>query len=207
MVVLSLFDVTGHMVEPWLDAGHTCIIVDAQHPPGWREDGRLVRVGTMLWPFVCAEDQYAGPRPDIIFSFPPCTSLASSGSRWWSSKQKANPLFQDAAVSCMLIAERLGNHFNTPWMVENPVGAASRLWRKPDYWFHPWQYAGLHPEDNYTKKTGIWCGNGFRMPGHVPGEGKPDNRIHAAALGPERANFRSATPRGFARAVFEANRV
>ena len=35
--------------------------------------------------------------------------------------------------------------------------------------------------------------------------GAPDNRIHFASPGPERANFRSATPMGFARAVFEAN--
>lgn len=34
----------------------------------------------------------------------------------------------------------------------------------------------------------------------------PDDRIHKAAPGPDRANFRSATPRGFSRAVFEANR-
>ena len=37
------------------------------------------------------------------------------------------------------------------------------------------------------------------------GLSEPDNRIHAAAPGPERANFRSATPKGFAQAVFEAN--
>jgi hypothetical protein len=35
--------------------------------------------------------------------------------------------------------------------------------------------------------------------------GAPDNRIHFASPGPERANFRSATPMGFARAVFAAN--
>lgn len=34
----------------------------------------------------------------------------------------------------------------------------------------------------------------------------PDDRIHKAPPGPERANFRSATPRGFSQAVFEANR-
>lgn len=34
----------------------------------------------------------------------------------------------------------------------------------------------------------------------------PDDRIHKAAPGPDRANFRSATPRGFAIANFEANR-
>lgn len=36
--------------------------------------------------------------------------------------------------------------------------------------------------------------------------GKPDDRIHKASPGPERANFRSATPRGFAEAVFHANK-
>ena len=33
----------------------------------------------------------------------------------------------------------------------------------------------------------------------------PDDRIHKAAPGADRANFRSATPRGFSRAVFWAN--
>lgn len=36
--------------------------------------------------------------------------------------------------------------------------------------------------------------------------GEPDDRIHKAPPGPARADFRSATPMGFARAVFEANR-
>lgn len=42
----------------------------------------------------------------------------------------------------------------------------------------------------------------FRTEGLPP----PDNRIHMAPPSEERANFRSATPRGFAAAVFEANR-
>lgn len=35
--------------------------------------------------------------------------------------------------------------------------------------------------------------------------GSPDDRIHKCAPGPDRQNFRSATPMGFARAVFQAN--
>ena len=35
--------------------------------------------------------------------------------------------------------------------------------------------------------------------------GPADDRIHKAAPGPDRANVRSATPLGFARAVFGAN--
>lgn len=35
--------------------------------------------------------------------------------------------------------------------------------------------------------------------------GEPDDRIHKAPPSDERANFRSATPMGFAKAVFAAN--
>ena len=36
--------------------------------------------------------------------------------------------------------------------------------------------------------------------------GEPDDRIHKAAPGPDRQNFRSATPKGMARALYEANK-
>ena len=43
-------------------------------------------------------------------------------------------------------------------------------------------------------------------PQHIAGGlSEPDGRIHKAPPGPERANFRSATPSGFAQAVFYAN--
>ena len=38
-VVISLFDVTGKMVHPWLDAGYECWIVDLQHPPAYETGG------------------------------------------------------------------------------------------------------------------------------------------------------------------------
>ena len=74
--------------------------------------------------------------------------------------------------------------------------------------FHPWEYAALEEQDNYTKKTCLWFGNGFVMPSKQPNGnlGLPDDRIHRASLGDDRANFRSATPMGFARAVFESNK-
>jgi hypothetical protein len=39
----------------------------------------------------------------------------------------------------------------------------------------------------------------------APWLGPPDDRIHKATPGEDRANFRSATPMGFARATFKAN--
>lgn len=65
-------------------------------------------------------------------------------------------------------------------------------------------------DDHYTKKTAIWCGNDFVMPPMATDPSlsgvAPDDRIHKAAPSAERANERSATPRGFARAVFNVNR-
>jgi hypothetical protein len=92
-------------------------------------------------------------------------------------------------------------------MVENPVSVLSSVFGKPSHTFHPYEFTGHEPADNYTKKTCLWVGGGFVMPEPKRDEslGEPDNRIHFAAPGPERENFRSATPLGFARAVFLAN--
>lgn len=119
------------------------------------------------------------------------------------------------------MVEKLANMYNVPWMVENPVGALSTLWRKPDFIFNPCAYGGYLPEDDkhpafpeyiaardaYTKKTCIWCGNGFKQPLFrpvpMPDEWE-DSKQHAKLGGKSKRTkmIRSLTPRGFARAVF-----
>lgn len=98
------------------------------------------------------------------------------------------------------------------------------LYSKSDIIVRPWLEAGYravlvdlqHPEGEhdegrvtriaYTKKTCLWTGGGFMMPEpDFPYGIQPDDRIHKAPPSDERANFRSATPMGFARAVFDAN--
>ena len=94
-----------------------------------------------------------------------------------------------------------------PYLIENPVSTISSYWRKPDHSFHPWQFADREPADNYTKATCLWTGGGFIMPAGLQEPlSPPNNRIRYASPGDERANFRSATPRGFSRAAFDANR-
>lgn len=192
MIVLSLFDYTTNMVKPWAEAGHECYCVDLQHSTGSYENIHCIRADV--------NDYRPGFRPDIVFAFPPCTDVAVSGARWMQDKGlgaliRALELFKRAVD----IADTCG----APYMIENPVSTVSTYWRKPDYTFHPWQYG-----DNYTKKTCLWTGNGFVMPEPAVTERPADcdtKRIHYASPGEERANFRSETPMGFARAVFEAN--
>lgn len=139
------------------------------------------------------------------FAFPPCTNTAVSGARWFKDKG-LDGLLEALTIlnACKKILESTG----APWMIENPVSTFSTYWRKPDHIFHPWQYTYWCADDHYTKKTCLWVGDGFVMPGPLVKhdfDGPPDDRIHKAAPSPERAGFRSATPKGFARAVFLAN--
>ena len=41
-VVISLCDLTGHMVQPWVEAGHVAILVDPQHGTS-RWEGRVYK--------------------------------------------------------------------------------------------------------------------------------------------------------------------
>jgi hypothetical protein len=206
-VIVSLCDLTGKMVEPWVRAGYRAVLVDPQHPAGISTDGPVTRVGHVIdhpetWRVLRDLDRVV-----FVAGFPPCTDLAVSGARWFALKAGADPAFQFKAMhvvwQCHAIAQMLG----APWFIENPVSRISSFWRKPNHAFSPHQFTGFEPGDNYTKKTCLWTGGGFVMPPEFKGEGlgDPDDRIHKAAPGPDRANFRSATPMGFARAVFEAN--
>lgn len=141
----------------------------------------------------------------FAFGFPPCDHLACSGARWFKGKGlRAFSLAIDLVASAAEAFDRLG----CPYMIENPVGTLATYWRKPDFIFDPWQFADLAGGDeHYTKKTCLWTGNGFVMP---PGLSSPlvppDSRIHRAPPGADRKNFRSRTPEGFSKAVFEANK-
>lgn len=142
-----------------------------------------------------------------VFAFPPCTDMAVSGARWFASKREADPMFQAKAVAVAEQCRTIGRLSGAPWFVENPVSVLSRVFGKPDHWFHPADFTALEPGDNYTKRTNLWTGGGFVMPAPARDASlsAPDDRIHKAPPGPDRENFRSATPLGFARAVFAAN--
>jgi hypothetical protein len=195
--VLSLCDRTGNMVKPWADAGFECICVDLQHQ-GERREGNVWFVGAD----VC---RYLPPRDlRIVFAFPPCTHLAVSGARWFQSKgigSLANAF--EVLDRCRAICEWSG----APWMLENPVGVIASYWRKPDHAFNPCDFGGYlnPPGDAYTKKTCLWTGGGFVMPCPRPVLALEGSRMHLMPPSGDRANMRSETPMGFARAVFEAN--
>lgn len=209
-VVISLCDLTGHFVEPWVENGYEAILVDPQHPAGVTRDGAITKVGCVIdhrttWDVL--RELLRRHHAALVAGFPPCTDLAVSGSRWFEAKREKDWAFQFKAMQVVWQCHVIAEMFGVPYLIENPVSVIASIWRKPDHSFNPADFTGYCPEDNYNKKTMLWTGNGFRMPSPYQDStlGAPDDRIHRAAPGPERANFRSATPRGFAKAVYLAN--
>jgi hypothetical protein len=197
--VVSLFDRTGIMVAPWAKAGILCYCVDVQHPPGECREGKIVQIGADV-------REWLPPYAEIkmLFAFPPCTDVAASGARWFKDKGLGSLI---DALQLFEAAVRLAEWTRAPYLIENPVSTVSSYWRKPDYTFDPCDYGGYvdPPADHYTKKTCLWTGNGFVMPKTrrvTPFEG---SRMHRLPPSKHRAALRSATPKGFAQAVFEAN--
>ena len=234
-IVLSLYDFTGEALKPWAEAGYHCYAFDIQHDEDYDNctnvetfdsGGTIMYVHMDLWNIdnitrMCKwfKDE------DVVFgmAFPVCTDLAVSGAGHFARKRKADPEFQIRASNharwCASLFEGLG----VPYFIENPVSRLATLWRKPDYSFHPYEYGEyipdaeaehprwpdyIAPKDRYTKKTCLWTGGGFTMPPKRPTQ-KPDGysqqHLKLGGKSQRTKDIRSATPRGFARAVFEAN--
>lgn len=183
------------MVQPWADAGYECLCLDLQH--SIRRDHVKGSI-TYRWADIRSVTPADLPKPEIIFAFPPCTNLSVSGARDFKRKGLRGLI---DALEVVEACRRLCEWFDCPWMLENPVSRLSSCWRQPDHAFHPWEFGDL-----WTKKTCLWTGGGFVMP--TPQHNEPPEgttaKIHLMTPGPKRANLRSETPAGFARAVFEA---
>lgn len=202
-IVVSLCDKTGIMVLPWAEeAGYECYCVDVQH--SIRKETHVIAGSGGIVHYVWGDARSwlppAGKRIGIVFSFPPCTHLTCSDAR--DFKNKRGWMLCDGVQifdSCQLA----GAYSGVPYMSENPIGRLNTHRRKPDHVFEPWQYG-----DMYTKKTGIWSGNGFVMPKPMITV-KPkgiESKMHKLPPSDDRADIRSQTPPGFAAAVFKANR-
>ena len=127
---------------------------------------------------------------DLIIAHPPCTYLASSGARWWKTKQ----VEQRKAVSFFQWFANLANEMVA---IENPIGLMSTRWRKPDQIIQPWQFG--HGE---TKATCLWLKNlPLLKPTNVVAGRLP--RIHHESPSKDRWKNRSRTLQGIADAMAE----
>ena len=231
MIVISLYDYTGEAVKPWAKAGYECHCYDIQHESTVCD--RSSSGGSIHYLHADLQNHdnvvklwcsYVGKPVVFGMAFPVCTDMAVSGAAWFEAKRKVDPDFQTKASDYAKWCSSFFQNFSVPYFVENPVSVLSTLWRKPDYTFHPYKYGGYIPEDEaehptwpdyiaprdaYPKKTCLWVGGGFKMPVPKPviveaGYSTQHRKLGGKSM--KTKNIRSATPRGFAQAVFEANK-
>lgn len=185
--VISLFDYSGNAVRDWARAGYDCYCFDIVHG----RLPRIERVGSGRINYFYADLNHDGSGwsvvatiaaravgQKILFAWPPCEDMTVSGNRHKADKRAKDPKFQWKAMRRATRSAALARKFEFAWMIENPIGALSTLWRKPDHIWHPFHFGGylppetehpiwpkyIAPRDAYTKQTGAWIGGGFIMP-------------------------------------------
>lgn len=230
MIVISLYDYTGEAVRPWAEQGYECFCYDIQHEGLTTE---LVGTGSIHYCKADLHDTKSFKRLKETFKekhvafgmgFPVCTDMAVSGAAWFKAKAIKDPEFQAKAVKYAMWCSHFFETLGVPFFIENPISVLATKWRKPDYKFHPYEYGGYIPEsqaehptypdyiaprDAYSKNTCLWVGNGFNMPPKKPvecenfGSSRQHSKLGGKSL--KTKNIRSATPRGFARAIFKSN--
>lgn len=163
-IAIFLCDLTGTAAKPWVEAGYRAVLVDPQHQRT-ETVGAVEKISSIILEAMPRISEIIRTESVVfVMGFPPCTNVAVSGSRWFDDKRSKDPHFQAKAA---LVAEQcrmVGMAAGCPWAFENPVSVFSSIFGKPDYTFHPWQFTNLAAEDNYTKQTCLWTGNGFNKP-------------------------------------------
>ena len=135
---------------------------------------------------------------DAVIAFPPCTHLASSGSRHF--KEKIADGRQQQGIDFFMFFANLEIE---RVCIENPIGIMSTKYRKPNQIIQPWMFGHME-----TKATCLWLKGLPRLTEtfNVKEEmemldKKERNRVHYMSPGPDRAKMRSKTYDGIAKAM------
>lgn len=174
--ILSLCDRTGNWSRPYEEDNYDVVRVDLA-------DGKDVRLLEL-------------PNRPIhgILAAPPCTVFANSGARWPRTDDAMREGLSVVDACCRIVIATQPKW----WVLENPAGKLSRYLGPPVMTFQPNQYG-----DPYTKRTCLW--GRFAIPSKTPVPATEGSKMHLLPPSSERADLRSITPPGFARAFFEAN--
>ena len=178
MRVLIGCEFSGIVRDSFLAQGHNAVSCDLlpSESPGPHLQGDIANYLLPLYQW------------DMLFAFPPCTYLSSSGARYWAKRQKE----QRAALDFVTMLMGADIHRIA---IENPVGKISTAIRRPDQIIQPYEYG--HGE---TKQTCLWLKNlPILCPTNIV-SGR-ETRILNEAPGPDRWKRRSRTYQGIADAM------
>jgi len=188
MKVLVGCECSGTVRDAFLNRGHDAVSCDLKpsKKPGPHYQCDVREIINECW--------------DLAVFHPDCTHLAVSGARWFYKKQTE----QKEALDFV----RLLMSVDIPKIaIENPVSIISTHIRKPDQIVQPWMFG-----DPHTKTTCLWLKNlptleptnvvskGNR---HITKSGKSLPEWYNFPPSDDRAEIRSKTFEGFARAMAE----
>lgn len=209
--LLSLFDYSGNWSQPYREAGWNVVQIDRKI----LDDDGVFLINKDLadlnaeWFYNNIFENFG--TVDGLIMGPPCTDSAASGALHWAQKDKLvvdlfgefsrKDIFVDLFYQCIRIKNLCKPFF---WCLENPVGRLNKLVPElekygPRY-FQPCDFG-----EPYTKKTGLWGNFNMPLPTNkvVPVNGSMVQKFGGKS---ERTKeLRSMTPKGFAKAFFEAN--
>lgn len=174
--VLVACEFSGIVRDAFLGAGHDAVSCDLlpSERPGPHHQGDVRDLLDGGW--------------DLLVAFPPCTYLAYSGARWWSTRRAE----QDQAVAFVegLLAAPVPHI-----AVENPDGILNRRIRRHDQIIEPYMFG--HGE---VKATCLWFKALPRLQPTDLVAGR-SRRVRDVARGPNRWKDRARTYPGVAAAM------
>lgn len=215
MNILIACEESQRVCTAFREKGHrafSCDIIECSggHPE-WHIMGDVIPLlnGNCEFTTMDGKQHKQGACWDMIIAHPPCTRLCVSGQRWlyWGDEEyrEKKRKDQEEAIKFFMAftisdCERIA--------IENPIGIMSKLYRKPDCIYNPYDFAG----ETECKKTCLWLKglNPLKPTQHLPKEQRSQNIWKAHFNGkkyawnsPEVAKLRSRTPRGVAVAMAE----
>lgn len=206
--VCSAFRARGH-------EAYSCDIIDPSggHPE-WHIKGDVLPIlnGYCFIKTMDGQVHQIEGKWDLIIAHPPCTYLTNTGNRWFNVEKYGDKarerlkLREEAVTFFMAFANVNCDHI----AIENPIGAMSTRWRKPDQIIQPWWFG-----DPFEKKICLWL-KGLSLlkktnevtpekrTTYASGKSMPAWYAAAANLpAAERSRIRSQTFPGFAEAMAE----
>jgi hypothetical protein len=136
MKVLVACEYSGRVRDAFIAKGHVAVSCDVlpTAAPGPHLRGDVTPFLAWTW--------------DLVIAFPPCTHLSCIGAAHWERWQADGT--QDRAAEFFMRFVHALKHVPRV-AIENPAGAMTKRYRKPDQYVQPWWFG-----DPWTKQTGLW---------------------------------------------------
>lgn len=210
--ILSLFDWSGEWSRPYAKAGYAVITVDMQGNAPRIKNRKHYSMDVMNIDWQ-SDLLSLHDLQDVvgILAAVPCTDFALSGARWFKNKDADGRTQKSIELTeyVLDIIEEINPKF---WAVENPASRIHKLVPRlgsPSFKFSPYEFGQIDGA-NYRKQTWLW--GKFNKPQKCPIEPEAKTTygmglwyLKYGGKSDKTKRERSITPKGFAKAFFEAN--